>query len=83
MRVETGEIACCCVMAERKRTSTVWDYFELVEVTNAEGMKVKKVVCSLCNGLQLTYSGGMTNLFKHLQFKHSTVGESSSSASAS
>ena len=67
-------------MAKRKRTSAAWDSFELVDVTNTEEKRVKKAVCLLCNGLQLTYTGGTTNLLNHLQFKHPTVGESSSSA---
>ena len=67
-------------MAKRKRSNTVLDSFELVDVTDMKGKRVKKAVCLLCNELQLTYTGGTTNLLNHLQSKHPTVRESSSSA---
>ena len=67
------------VMAKIKQTSTVWDSFELMDVPDTEGKRVKKAVYLLCNRLQLMYIGGTTNLLSHLQSKHPTVGESSSS----
>ena len=49
----------------RNGTSKVWDYFEVVE----------KV---LCEGVNLAYAGGTTNLHNHLESKHpSSVAESS------
>ena len=57
-------------MAKRKRTSRVWEFYELAEVTDEEGRKTKKAICSLCDGLQLTYTGGTTNLLNHLESKH-------------
>ena len=59
----------------RKRTSKVWDYFELIEVVE----KGKK----LCDGVNLAYAGGTTNLHNHLESKHpSSVVESSGKEAA-
>lgn len=54
-------------MAKRKRTSVVWEFFELMD----ERKKVKKAVCKLCDGLRLVYAGGTTNLLSHLETQHS------------
>jgi len=53
----------------RKRTSKVWDYFELTDVEE-KGKKIKKATCTLCEGVSLAYSGGTTNLQSHLEAKH-------------
>ena len=54
----------------RKRTSRVWDYFELIEVVDEKGKKIKKAACKLCDGVNLAYAGGTTNLHNHLESKH-------------
>ena len=33
----------------RKRTSRAWDYFELIEVVDEKGKKIKKAACKLCD----------------------------------
>lgn len=48
-----------------KRTSVVWEFFELMD----ERKKVKKAVCKLCDGLRLVYAGGTTKFLAIL--KHS------------
>ena len=59
----------------RKRTSGVWDYFELIEVV--EKGKIKKAACKLCDAVNLAYMAGTTNLHNHLESKHpSSVAES-------
>ena len=61
----------------RKCTSRVWDYFELIEVVE-KGKKIKKAACKLCDGVNLAYAWGTTNLHNHLELKHSSsVAESS------
>ena len=49
----------------------MWELYQLAEVTDEEGKNIKKAICSLCDGLQLTYTGGMTNLLNHLESEHS------------
>ena len=56
-------------MPKRKRTSIVWEYFQLTEVAEKDGKMMKKAVCTLCDG-QLVYTGGTTNLLNHLETKH-------------
>ena len=53
----------------RKRTSPVWEFFELMEV-DVDGKKTKKAICKLCDGLKLAYGGGTTNLLNHLEAKY-------------
>ncbi len=55
--------------ATRKHTSPVWQFFELKEIVS-DDKKKKKAVCKLCDGLQLAYGGGTTNLQSHLRAKH-------------
>ena len=65
----------------RKRTSRVWDYFELIEVVDEKGKKIKKAACMLCDGVNLAYAGGTTNLHNHLESKHpSSVADSGKEA---
>lgn len=60
----------------RKHTSRVWDYFELIEVV--EKGKIRKAACKLCDGVNLAYAGGTTNLHNHFKLKHpSSVAECS------
>ena len=56
---------------QRKRTSTVWQFFELKDVME-DGKKIKKALCKLCDGVNLAYSGGTSNLHNHLEVKHSS-----------
>ena len=56
-------------MAKRKRTSVVWEFFELKDETIGD-IKVKKAVYKLCEGLTLAYAGGSSNLLSHLEVKH-------------
>ena len=56
-------------MSAKKRTSPVWEFFSVVEVT-IDGKKVKKSSCNLC-GVKLAYTGGTSNLIHHLEYKHS------------
>jgi len=49
-------------MAKWKRSSPVWECFELIDVLK-EGETIKKARCILCDE-QLAYTGGTTNLFK-------------------
>ena len=53
----------------RKRTSKVWEFFELKEVVE-KGKKIKKAICKLCDDVSLAYAGGTTNLRNHLEAKH-------------
>lgn len=53
----------------RKRTSKVWDFFELTD-TVEKGKKIRKAACKLCDGVYLAYSGGTSNLHSHLEAKH-------------
>ena len=53
----------------KKRTSRVWDFFELNDIVE-NGKKIKKASCKLCNGVHLAYAGGTTNLHNHLEAKH-------------
>ena len=57
-------------MATQKQ-SPVWQFFELKEISSGDGKKKKKAVCKLCDGLELAYGGGTTNLQSHLRAKHS------------
>jgi len=50
----------------RKRTSKVWDFFELTD-TVEKGKKIRKATCKLCDGVYLTYSGRTSNLHSHLE----------------
>jgi len=43
-------------MSTRKRTSPVWEFFELTEVAINE-KKFKKAICKLCEGVSLAYGG--------------------------
>ena len=49
--------------------SRVWNYFELIEVVE-KGKKIRMAACKLCNGVNLAYAGGTTNLHNHLKSKH-------------
>jgi len=49
------------VAGTRKCMSKVWDFFELTDVVE-KGKKIRKAVCTLCDGVSLVHSGGMTNL---------------------
>jgi len=60
------------VAGTRKRTNKVWDFFELTDVVE-KGKKIRKATCTLCNGVNLAYSGGMTNLCSHLKVKHPSM----------
>ena len=56
-------------MSTRKRTSPMWEFFELREVA-IDGKKLKKAVCKLCDGVSLAYGGGTSNLLNHHEAKH-------------
>ena len=56
-------------MSTRKRTSLMWEFFELREVA-IKGEKLKKADCKLCDGVNLAYGGGTSNLLHHLEVKH-------------
>jgi len=56
-------------MAYRKRTSPVWEFFELPTVMKVNGKDIKRVQCLLCTQ-QLADGGGTSNLMSHLQAKH-------------
>ena len=71
-------------MAKRKRSSPIWEYFELTDVLK-DGEMIKTASCTLCDDVQLAYTGGTTNLFNYLRFKHideykTVTGEDSSSS---
>ena len=55
-------------MSTRKRTSPVWEFFELMEVAINE-KKFKAAICKLCEGVSLAYGGGASNLLNHLEAK--------------
>ena len=57
------------LMANPKRRSIVWKFFELVE-HEKDSRKIKQAVCTLCPDTILTYSGGTSNLIHHLEAKH-------------
>ena len=57
------------IMPKRKRTSVVWQHFQLVEVPGEDGKTIKKAECSMCE-TKLVYTGGTTNLLNHLEIKH-------------
>ena len=57
-------------MSRKRRTSAVWEFFELTEVVDDAGKKHKKAICKLCEGVTLAYAGGTSNLFNHLEAKH-------------
>ena len=56
-------------MAYRKRTSSVWEFFEAPTVTKVNGKDVKRVQYLLCTQ-QLADGGGTSNLMSHLQAIH-------------
>ena len=45
--------------------SKAWSYFK-------RDMESKIVKCKLCN-LEMTYTGGTSNMFNHLKLKHSNL----------
>ena len=57
-------------MSTKRRTSAVWEFFELTEGVDDAGKKPKKAICKLCEGVTLAYAGGTSNLFNHLEAKH-------------
>lgn len=48
----------------RNKSSPVWDFFTVIDKTNAK--------CNMCK-LQMSYKSSITNLKKHIERKHPTV----------
>ena len=66
-------LAMLILMLTKRRTSAVWEFFELMEGVDDAG-KHKKAICKLCEGVTLiAYAGGTTYLFNHLEAKHPVV----------
>ena len=66
----SSALAMSISMSTKRRTSAVWEFFELTEVVDDAGKKHKKAICKLCEGVTLAYAGGKSNLFNHLEAKH-------------
>ena len=66
----SSALAMSIPMSTKRRTSAVWGFFELTEVVDNAGIKHKKAICKLCEGMTLAYAGGTSNLFNHLEAKH-------------
>ena len=66
----SSALAMSISMWTKRRTSAVWEFFELTEVVDDAEKKHKKAICKLCEGAILAYAGGMSNLFNHLEAKH-------------
>ena len=66
----SSALAMSISMSTKRRTSAVWEFFELTEVVDDAGKKHKKAICKLCERVTLAYAGRTSNLFNHLEARH-------------
>ena len=54
-------------MSTKRRTSAVWEFFELTEVVDDAGKKTQEKRYASSEGATLAHAGGTSNLFNYLE----------------